>query len=50
MIALGREYWPVFDIEYHSYGEDVFYALSCDTQYSPKLSTIPQPDQSISHA
>lgn len=48
MIALGRKYRPVFDVEYHSYGEDVFYALSCDPSFSPKLSTIPQADKSIS--
>lgn len=48
MIELSRATRPVFDVEYHSYGEDVFYALSCDPFYSPKLSTIPQADKSIS--
>jgi hypothetical protein len=48
MIELGRRVRPVFDVEYHSYGEDVFYALSCDPSFSPKLSTIPQSDKSIS--
>ncbi|GEM_PF-1299868 len=49
MAALGRKVRPLFDVEYHAYGEDVFYALSCDPRYSPKLSTIPSsPDQNIS--
>ncbi len=47
LIALGRRIQPVFDVEYHSYGEDVFYALSCDPSYSPKLTTIPQTDKNI---
>lgn len=48
MIALGRRIRPVFDVEYHSYGEDVFYALSCDPTFSPELSTIADADKSIS--
>jgi hypothetical protein len=48
MVALGRRIRPVFDVEYHSYGEDVFYALSCDPIFSPKLTTIPDADKSIS--
>jgi len=53
MIALGRRIGPVFDVEYHSYGEDVFYALSCDPQLSPTLPTItpgdpPNDNQTIS--
>ena len=40
MIALGRKYRPVFDVEYHAYGEDVFFSSSCDPQFSPKLTTI----------
>lgn len=40
LVRLGRRIRPVFDVEYHSYGEDVFYALSCDPQFSPKLTTI----------
>jgi hypothetical protein len=47
MVDLGRRIRPVFDVEYHSYGEDVFYAMSCDPRFSPKLSTIADPDQSI---
>lgn len=47
LIGLGRAYRPVFDVEYHSYGEDVFYALSCDPAYSPKLSTISGSDKAI---
>jgi hypothetical protein len=47
MIELGRRIRPVFDVEYHSYGEDVFYALSCDPDFSPKLSTITAPNQAI---
>jgi hypothetical protein len=48
MVTLGRRIRPVFDVEYHSYGEDVFYALSCDPQFSPKLTTITGSDKSIS--
>jgi hypothetical protein len=49
MIELGRRLRPVFYIEYHSYGEDVFYAMGCDPDYfSPMLSTINDPDPSIS--
>ncbi|HHN75497.1 MAG TPA: hypothetical protein ENK10_09740 [Acidobacteria bacterium] len=48
LIELGRQWRPVFDVEYHAYGEDVFYALSCDPSFSPKLSTIPGSDPSIS--
>jgi len=48
MLALGRKYRPVFDLEYHSYGEDVFYAMSCDPQFNPKLSTIPGTNKDIS--
>jgi hypothetical protein len=40
MIALGRKFRPVFDVEYHAYGEDVFYSSSCDPQFSPVLTTI----------
>jgi hypothetical protein len=47
MIELGRRIRPVFDVEYHSYGEDVFYALSCDPMFSPRLSTIPGDDRTI---
>ncbi len=47
LIGLGRKIHPVFDVEYHSYGEDVFYALSCDPIYSPALSTIPSTDQTM---
>ncbi|UCF68974.1 MAG: hypothetical protein JSV80_06735, partial [Acidobacteriota bacterium] len=49
LTELGRRIRPVFDVEYHSYGEDVFYALSCDPQFSPTLETITSgPDQQIS--
>jgi hypothetical protein len=48
MIELGRRLRPVFDIEYHSYGEDVFYAMGCDPAFSPTLDTIQGADQSIS--
>jgi hypothetical protein len=53
MVALGRRIRPVFDVEYHSYGEDVFYALSCDPQFSPTLPGIapgdpPNDNQTIS--
>ena len=48
LVALGRRIRPVFDVEYHSYGEDVFYSLSCDPQFSPKLTTIAGADKSIS--
>lgn len=48
MIDLGRRIGPVFYVEYHSYGEDVFYALGCDPTLSPQLSTVQGPDQSIS--
>jgi hypothetical protein len=48
MVALGRRIRPVFDVEYHSYGEDVFYSMSCDPQFSPKLTTIAGADKSIS--
>lgn len=47
MVELAREIRPVFDVEYHSYGEDVFYALSCDPAFSPRLSTIAGEDQAI---
>ncbi len=40
MLDLGRNYTPVFDVEYHSYSEAVYYALSCDPKFSPKLSTV----------
>ncbi len=49
MLDLGRRIRPVFDVEYHSFGEDVFYATSCDPDlFSPKLTTIAGPDQNIS--
>lgn len=49
MIELGRRIQPVIYVEYHSYGEDVFYAMGCDPgEFSPRLSTIVGPDQSIS--
>ncbi|HXV75891.1 MAG TPA: M14 family zinc carboxypeptidase [Candidatus Polarisedimenticolaceae bacterium] len=48
LIALGRRIRPVFYVEYHSYGEDVFYAMGCDPVLSPVLSTIGGPDPSIS--
>ncbi|MDQ7086980.1 MAG: M14 family zinc carboxypeptidase [Acidobacteriota bacterium] len=48
LIEWGRTWRPVFDVEYHAYGEDVFYALSCDPSLSPTLSTIPGGDPSIS--
>lgn len=48
MVELGRRIQPVFDVEYHAYGEDVFYALSCDPSFSPTLSTITGTDSSIS--
>ncbi len=48
ILTLGRKYRPVFDLDYHSYGEDVFYAMSCDPRFNPKLSTITGPDQDIS--
>jgi hypothetical protein len=48
MAALGNRIRPVFDIEYHSYGEDVFYAMSCDPQFNPKLTTIAGPNRDIS--
>jgi hypothetical protein len=48
LLDLGRRIRPVFDVEYHSYGEDVFYALSCDPALSPQLSTVPGADGSIS--
>jgi hypothetical protein len=49
MIALGRRIQPVFDVEYHSYGEDVFYAMSCDPQdFNPELDTVTGPDTYIS--
>jgi hypothetical protein len=48
LIELGRRIRPVFDIEYHSYGEDVFYAMGCDPQFSPRLDTIVGVDGSIS--
>lgn len=47
LLDLGRKYQPVFDVEYHSYAEAVYYALSCDPKFSPKLSTVPG-DGSIS--
>lgn len=40
LLELGRKYTPVFDVEYHSYAEAVYYALSCDPRFSPKLSTV----------
>lgn len=40
MIALGRRIRPVFDVEYHSYGEAVWYATSCDPTFAPTLTTI----------
>jgi hypothetical protein len=41
MIQLGRRILPVFDLEYHTYGEAVFYAMGCDDEmFSPTLSTI----------
>ena len=49
MVELGRTIRPVFDVEYHSFGEDVLYAMSCDPNvFSPTLSTIVDPDKSIS--
>ena len=49
VIELGRRVRPVFYVEYHSYGEDVFYAMGCDPDaFSPTLSTIADADQSIS--
>jgi len=50
LMALGRRIHPVFYVEYHTYGEDVFYAMGCDPEwFSPQLSTISSgPDQSIS--
>lgn len=49
MVALGNRIRPVFDVEYHSFGEDVFYAMSCDPNaFNPKLTTIVGPDQDIS--
>ena len=48
LIELGRRVRPVFDVEYHSYGEDVFYAMGCDPAFSPTLDTIPGPEPSIS--
>lgn len=47
MLDLGRKYTPVFDVEYHSYAEAVYYAMSCDPRWNPKLSTVPG-DGSIS--
>jgi hypothetical protein len=48
MIDLGRRIRPVFYVEYHSYGEDVFYAMGCDpVVFSPRLSTVPGPDSNI---
>jgi len=48
MIDLGRRLRPVFYVEYHSYGEDVFYAMGCDpVVFSPQLSTIPEPDSNV---
>jgi len=48
LAALGNRTRPVFDVDYHSYGEDVFYAMSCDPVYNPKLTTVTGPDQDIS--
>lgn len=48
MIELGRRLRPVFYVEYHSHGEDVFYALGCDPTLARALSTVVGPDQSIS--
>jgi carboxypeptidase T len=49
MMELGRRLRPVIYNEYHSYGEDVFYAMGCDpNSFSPMLSTINDADQSIS--
>jgi hypothetical protein len=47
MIALGRRIRPVFDVEYHSYGEAVWYATSCDPTFSPTLTTIPGGEPTI---
>jgi len=48
MIRLGRRILPIFDVEYHSYGEAVFYATGCDPgSFSPTLSTIAGFDQGI---
>jgi len=47
LIELARRVRPVFDVEYHSYGEDVFYAMGCDPLFGPTLDTIPGPDPSI---
>jgi hypothetical protein len=48
MIDLGRRIRPVFYVEYHSYGEDVFYAMGCDpVEFSPQLSTVPGPDSNV---
>ncbi len=41
MLALGRAYTPVFDVEYHSYAEAVYYAMSCDPRFAPTLTTVP---------
>ena len=48
MMTLGRRIRPVFDVEFHSYGEDVFYALTCDPSFSPSLSTVFGANGSIS--
>jgi hypothetical protein len=47
MVRLGRRIRPVFDVEYHSYGEDVFYSMGCDPAFSPTLSTIAGPDRAV---
>ena len=47
LIELSRRVRPVVDVEYHSYGEDVFYAMGCDPTFGPTLDTIPGPDPSI---
>lgn len=48
MLNLGRRVRPVFDVEFHSYGGDVFYAMSCDPQFNPRLSTIADANKDIS--
>jgi hypothetical protein len=50
-IRLGRRILPTFYVEYHSYGEDVFYAMGCDpNRFSPLLSTVQGADKSISRS
>ena len=48
MIEFGRRIRPVIYVEYHSWGEDVFYALGCDPSLAPQLTTIQDPNQQIS--